>query len=154
MTNEEMPLGYWCSMIGHRYYAQVQERLQGLGMERGFYALVLIAEADGHISQQELADALRMDKVTMVRTIDHLSERGLVERALWPGDRRKYRLKLLPKAKAAVREIRKTYITLNKAAFVGIPAKDMERFLSVLPGVIANLRLLDTPEKTTAKTHH
>jgi DNA-binding MarR family transcriptional regulator len=46
--------------------------------------------ASGPITQQRLADALRLQKSTISRLVDQLSEAGLVERAPNPQDRRSH----------------------------------------------------------------
>jgi DNA-binding MarR family transcriptional regulator len=116
MVNKEHSLGFWCARIGQQYFALLSERLAHLGLERGYFTLALIVEAGGRVSQQELADALHMDKVAMARSIDHLCERGYVERADCPDDRRKHHLRLKPKAVAAVKEIKQAYAALDRLA--------------------------------------
>ncbi|MEO8734145.1 MAG: MarR family transcriptional regulator, partial [Flavobacteriales bacterium] len=112
LVNKERSLGFWCARIGHQYLALLSERLSHLGLDRGYFTLALIVDTEGRVSQQELADALHMDKVAMARSIDHLCERGFVERAACPDDRRKHHLKVLPKAIAAVKEIKQAYAAL------------------------------------------
>lgn len=138
-TDPLSPLGYWMSVAAQQYYTAILQRLQHLDMDRWFIALVLIDEAGGSMSQQDLADALRQDKVTMVRAIDHLSARGYVERRACPGDRRKYQLRTLPKAKKAVKEIRKAYHQVNELSFEGMSEKDRSKFMGQLGSVIQNL---------------
>jgi MarR family transcriptional regulator, transcriptional regulator for hemolysin len=130
-------------VVAQQYYTAILQRLQHLDMDRWFIALVLIDEAGGSMSQQQLADALRQDKVTMVRAIDHLSAKGYVERRPCPGDRRKYQLCTLPKARAAVKEIRKVYDQVNELAFGGMTASDKKKFMGQLGMVIQNFSHLD-----------
>ncbi|WP_084479110.1 MarR family winged helix-turn-helix transcriptional regulator [Nocardia jejuensis] len=49
-------------------------------------------EENGDISQQEMADALAIDRSEIVRLVDSLEKSGLVTRTRDPEDRRKYRL--------------------------------------------------------------
>jgi MarR family transcriptional regulator, transcriptional regulator for hemolysin len=142
-TDPLSPLGYWMSVATQQYYTAILQRLQHLDLDRWFIALVLIDEAGGSMSQQDLADALRQDKVTMVRAIDHLSAKGFVERRACPGDRRKYQLYTLPPAKKAVKEIRKVYDQVNDMAFGGMSAKDRKIFLGQLGTVIRNFSHLE-----------
>lgn len=135
----EQSLGFWCASIGQQYFTLLHERLQHLGLERGYFALALIVESEGRVCQQELADALHMDKVAMARCIDHLCERGFVERAACPGDRRKYHLNIKPKAIPAARDIRKAYTALNQLALKGLPGKDRASMLHLLKGAAGKL---------------
>jgi DNA-binding MarR family transcriptional regulator len=116
MLVKERSLGFWCSRIGHQYFALLSERLGHLGLERGYFPLALIVDAGGRMSQQELANALHMDKVAMARSIDHLCERGFVQRATCPDDRRKHHFKVMPKAVPAVKEIKQAYAALDRVA--------------------------------------
>lgn len=137
--SKEHSLGFWCSRIGQQYFNLLQERLHHLGIERGYYVLSLIVEAEGRISQQELADELLMDKVAMARHIDHLCERGFVERATCPNDRRKHHLRLLPKAAPAVKEIKKAYSALDRAALKDLNINQRDTFLTQLKDALGNL---------------
>ncbi len=137
--SKEHSLGFWCSRIGHQYFALLHERLGHLGIERGYYVLSMIVETGGRISQQELADALQMDKVAMARHIDHLCERGFVERASCPNDRRKHHLKLLPKAAPAAKEIKQVYSALDRMALKTLKPGERDSFLLQLRSAMANL---------------
>lgn len=142
--NPIVALGYWFSVAGRQYFEALLEHMQHLDIERWFYALVVIDHGKGKLSQQELADALRMDKVTVMRAIDHLSDHGYVERCDCTHDRRKHLLKLTPKARPALRDLRKAYAALNERALAGLTPEERERFLSHLHRVVTNLHT-DTP---------
>lgn len=147
-VNKERSLGFWCSRIGQQYFTLLHERLQHLGIERGYFTLALIVEAGGRVSQQELANALHMDKVAMARSIDHLCERGFVERAACPDDRRKHHLKLMPKAVTAAKEIRQAYAALDRMALKELKGPERGRMLHQLREALDNLHgRSDKPKK-------
>ena len=58
---------------------------------REHWVLTYLAER-AEISQQEMANAMQIDRSEIVRLIDSLEEAGLVTRTRDPQDRRKYRL--------------------------------------------------------------
>jgi DNA-binding MarR family transcriptional regulator len=58
---------------------------------REHWVLTYLSERT-EISQQEMANALEIDRSEVVRLIDSLEKRGLVTRARDPEDRRKHRL--------------------------------------------------------------
>ena len=138
MDNENS-LGYWCSRIGQQYFLLLSERLRHLELDRWYFALVVISDAEGHISQQQLANALHQDKVTMTRAIDHLCERGFVMRDACPNDRRKHHLKLLPKAEAAVIEIKAAYAAINRIALKGYSASERKELMERLRQTLGTL---------------
>ncbi len=94
-----------------------------------WFVLLVIEEERGRLSQQELADRLLLDKVSMTRALDHLGEKGLVERCACAGDkRRKYPVKLTPRARPAVKAVRAAYEELNDEALAE-PAQGRPRQL-------------------------
>lgn len=135
----DVPLGYWTSVFTQYYYNSILDRLRHLDLDRWFVALVVIHEAGGKISQQELAEMLHQDKVAMVRAVDHLSERGYVERHACPGDRRKHQLHATAKARSAVQKIKKAYEEVNQLAMKGMTKKERSKFMDQLSGMIGGL---------------
>jgi DNA-binding MarR family transcriptional regulator len=59
------------------------------GLHRSQYALMASLEEFGPLSQTELSDRSGLDRSDVVRWVDGLAERGLVERTRDPGDRRR-----------------------------------------------------------------
>jgi MarR family transcriptional regulator, transcriptional regulator for hemolysin len=144
-------IGYWCSIAAHQYFARLQEKLKHLEITHWFYVLLTIDEGKGKLSQQELADSLDLDKVAMTRALDHLVEKGYVERCDCEGDRRKYLIKLTSKAKPAVKAIRKAYEELNDEALKGVRKADRAVFLEQLTLIVGNLRPANEPVPVTTK---
>jgi DNA-binding MarR family transcriptional regulator len=63
-------------------------------------------EAVGPCSQQQLVDALHVNRSVMVKLIDGLEVRGLVERRRNPADRRSYALEPTAEGTATLRKAR------------------------------------------------
>jgi len=116
----EQPLGRLLSMLGKGYLNLLRFRLQHLDIDRNYYALVLIERQDGIISQQELAVLLDSDKVSIVRIVDYLSEKGYVKRMRKTDDKRKHSLLLTEKGKLAIPEIKKSFSELNEIVLNGL----------------------------------
>ncbi len=147
-------IGYRSSVIAHQYFARLQEKLAHLDITQWFYVLLTIEEGRGRLSQQELADKLRLDKVTMTRAIDHLCEKGHVERCDCAVDRRKHLVKLTPQARPALKAIRAAYDELNNEALAGLRKADRDAFMTHLMLVVDNLSEMDTPAAITNKRVH
>lgn len=147
-------IGYWCSIAAHQYFARLQEKLDHLEITHWFYVLLTIDEGKGKLSQQELANKLELDKVSMTRALDHLGGRGYIERCDCAGDRRKHLIKLTPKAKPAVKSIRKAYDELNNEALKGVKRSDRAFFMEQLMHVVENLRPTSEPVAMTTKRIH
>ncbi len=99
-------LGCWLQMIRTYDYlhAQVAQLLQKHGLSvPQFEMLSTLAESDCD-NQQELADRLRVTKGNLVGLIDRLAEKGWVERAQVPGDRRVNRVRITEAGRKWVRK--------------------------------------------------
>ncbi|MBV6404554.1 MAG: MarR family transcriptional regulator [Flavobacteriales bacterium] len=134
-----LSIGYWSSVAAHQYFSRLQHKLSGLELANWYYVLVTIEDGEGHLSQQDLADRLLLDKVSMTRALDQLSEAGYVKRCDCAGDRRKHLVKLTPKAKPALRRIRRAYDELNEEALRGLGKAEREVFLGQLTRMVRNL---------------
>jgi DNA-binding MarR family transcriptional regulator len=144
-------IGFWCSVLAHQYFARLQEKLAELDITSWYYVLLVIEEGGGKWSQQELADRLDLDKVSMTRALDHLGDRGYVERCSCEGDRRKHLVKLTPKARPVVRTIRKAYEELNDEVMKGVKKTDRAAFMKQLMAIVENLRKEEFPVTVTNK---
>jgi DNA-binding MarR family transcriptional regulator len=139
----ENPFGRYLSQIAKNYLHLINHHLAHLDIERNYFALVLIEKEDGKITQQELADMLEVDKVTMLRSIDYLSVKGYVKRIRHKTDRRKYVLQLTKKARTAMPEIKKTLNKINDIAFEGLSVVEQKQLfhaLSVIKSNITNIK--------------
>ncbi|MHC1776727.1 MAG: MarR family winged helix-turn-helix transcriptional regulator [Lentimicrobium sp.] len=109
----EQPLGRILSALGKGYLQLLRAKLQHLDIDRNYFALVLIESREGVITQQELALLLDTDKVSVVRVVDYLSEKGYVKRVKKPEDRRKHMLFLTEKARLALPLIKQSFHEIN-----------------------------------------
>jgi MarR family transcriptional regulator, transcriptional regulator for hemolysin len=135
----EQPIGRLFSSLGKGYLSLLRTKLQHLDIDRNYFALVLIESYNGEISQQELAILLETDKVSIVRIVDYLSEKGFVKRVRKMNDRRKCNLVLTEKAKAAIPEIKKSFTEMNETALFGFSSKQSEELAQFLVKIDNNL---------------
>jgi MarR family transcriptional regulator for hemolysin len=133
------PFGRMLSIIGKSYLHTLNLKLKSLDIERNYYALLLINNAEGKIAQQELACMLDIDKVTMVRSIDYLSENGYVKRVRDNNDKRKYCLVLTKKAIIALPEIIRSFKEVNSIALKGLSSSQITELQSSLKIIKNNL---------------
>ena len=128
MEQVEQPIGRILSMLGRGYLHLLRAKLQHLDIDRNYYALVIIANQDGNITQQELALLLGQDKVSIVRVVDYLSEKGYIKRIKKPDDMRKHRIMLTEKAKLAIPEIQESFKSINKLVMNGLSDLQVSEF--------------------------
>ena len=131
----DQPLGRMFSFLGKSYLHLLRNKLQHLDIDRNFFALILIESSEGEINQQQLALLLDTDKVSIVRIVDYLSEKGFVKRVRTSDDRRKHNLVLTEKAKAALPEIKKCINELNQLVFSGLSETQQTDLLASLANI-------------------
>ena len=135
----KQPLGKFLSITGRNFLNALHVKLKNLDIERNFYALLLIEGGKGNITQQDLADLLNSDKVSIVRVIDYLSGKGYVKRVKDPSDKRKYGLVLTVKAEEEMPMIKKAIEEVTRDAFKGIPEEKIEELYDTLNIIKNNL---------------
>ena len=137
---KEQPLGRKLSLISRDFLSLLHSKLKQTDLDRNYYALILIEKADGNITQQELASLLDTDKVSIVRIIDYLTEKGYVNRVANETDRRKYSLTLTAKAKQEIPTILQTITETQNQAFDGLNDSQIAEFYQTLHVIQQNLK--------------
>jgi MarR family transcriptional regulator for hemolysin len=135
----EMPLWLQLNKVSKKYMDALAAKLGHIGIRRHYFLLVAIGEAKGSTTQQELADLLETDKVTMVAILDSLTRAGFILRTPSQEDRRKHLIALTPKAQRALPKIRKVIADLNRKALSGLPKGIAEHFPAALASMKAEL---------------
>ena len=115
-------------------------QLNYLDIERNYFALLLIELGDSKITQQELAHELETDKVSIVRIIDYLAEKGYVNRVKSSTDGRKYCLTLTDKAKKALPGIKKSLNDVTSLALEDLSDTQKTAFYLTLDTIKNNLK--------------
>jgi DNA-binding MarR family transcriptional regulator len=138
----EAPLGLHFSNIAKQYLGVVSKKLSKLDIDRYFITVVIIDRLGGAVTQQQLADLVCKDKVSMVRIIDYLSKKGFVKRKRNDTDRREYFIELTEKAHKALPDIKRSLKEANDATFKDISEQDLHLFYNVLERMIANLETI------------
>jgi MarR family transcriptional regulator, transcriptional regulator for hemolysin len=146
LFNQE-PLSRPLGLIAKMYYGVLSKLLEHLDIEKHYGILVMIEQcSDGGCTQQHIADANRIDKASMVRIIDNLVERNLIERMTNPEDRREYRIVLTEKAKKMMPEVHKAIEELNKLCLNGLSKDEIDAFHKSLVVIGDNLKNLPAHE--------
>jgi DNA-binding MarR family transcriptional regulator len=126
-----------------KYLGVLARSLTHLDIERNFAVLILIEESGKPMSQQELADYLHIDKAAVVRMINYLTSKNILERKVNPTDRRQYMLQLTPKAKKIIPGIREAITHVNATMLEGLSQKRQHEFFDTL--VMMDNRLSELP---------
>jgi DNA-binding MarR family transcriptional regulator len=93
------------AQVGAHAAAKFAERLSVLNLSPPHAGILRVVDTSGGISQQSLAEHLRILPSRLVVLIDELEERGMVERRADPADRRSYALHLTNKGRDTMKGI-------------------------------------------------
>ena len=122
----------------HALRKAFDRRAVGLGVTRAQWKVLFRLTRQPGLRQNELADLLDVEPITLSRIIDRLEEGGLVKRAADPADRRAWRLHVTAQAQPLVEKLKALGADLAADAFGGIDPKDIETAREVLARVREN----------------
>jgi len=146
LNTPDIPLGKHLGLIAKKYVGIMYKSLNHLDIGTNFIVLILINKTNSTLTQQELADSCGMDKTNMLRAIDLLQEKGLVERRQKPEDRRAYVIRLTRQGEKIIPVINKSSRTLNNKALEGISESQINSFYRTLDKITENIASLPAEE--------
>ena len=91
--------------LAHLMRTRFDQRARLHDMTRAQWVILLKLERHPGLTQNELANMVEVEPITVARLVDRLQAKGMVERRHDPDDRRVWRLHLLPGAEPILREI-------------------------------------------------
>lgn len=133
------PLGpaFLLAQIGAHASARFADLLAPMGLSPAHAGLMrMIAVCSGG-SQQEVAGRLKMFPSRLVALIDELQERGLVERAPNPGDRRTHALRLTPEGQRTLDTIADIGCAHQDALLAALTPAERDKLSSLLQKVVS-----------------
>jgi DNA-binding MarR family transcriptional regulator len=116
-----------------------EQKSKGLGLTRSQWQTLAYLNVHEGIQQGKLADILEIESITLVRILDKLEARGLIERRQHPSDRRVWQLYLLEEARPLIAEMQKIGDATRAEALAGVSAADRDRLLQILKTMKGNL---------------
>jgi len=119
----------------------VDQRAREHGMTRAQWGVLARLERDEGMMQAEMADALEIQPISLVRLVDRLCEQGLIERRAHPTDRRIRTLCLTPAARPVIERILVINQAIREEAFADMPAQARDTIVNILNGIKDNLVL-------------
>jgi DNA-binding MarR family transcriptional regulator len=138
--------GFEMARISEVYLSTVSAIMKPHGLERYFSAVLYICRNSGESTQSEIACSLKKDKVSTMRMIDYLSEKGLIERVQHQNDRRCHLIKATPKGIALVPKIQSAIEQTNQILFNEFTEKELIVFNKGMDKLIQKIKTLPEPE--------
>jgi MarR family transcriptional regulator for hemolysin len=109
-------------------------------MTRAQWGVLLRLDRREGMTQAEMADALEIQPISLVRLIDRLCEQKLVERRPHPSDRRANRLYLTPKGRATLQRLAPLGREISGDVLAGFEEGEIRQMLQQLLRIKDNIR--------------
>lgn len=120
--------GWEMALVSEAYLSVLSGIMSPEGIDRFFVPFLYICEHSGKITQKELAEALKRDKVSVMRIVDHLSEKELVVRKQNEADRRCQLLEVTDKARGLISKVKAAITKTNDLLFSGFSKEERIAF--------------------------
>lgn len=116
------------------------EQLAGhLGLTRAQWRAIAYLSKNEGMNQVCLADMLEVEPITLVRMLDKLEQRGLIERRMDPNDRRAWRLFLKAEARPLLEAVAPLGEATRAEALDGVDGEERGRLMETLTLMKSNL---------------
>jgi MarR family transcriptional regulator, transcriptional regulator for hemolysin len=139
MTDQHPTLGFLLHEVARLLRKRFEQRAGHLGLTRSqWQAIAYLAKNEG-INQAGLAEMLEIEPITLVRILDRLAERGLIERRQHPTDRRTWQLFLKEAARPLLVAMQPLGEATRAEALNGLSDGDRDRLFQTLTLMKSNL---------------
>jgi DNA-binding MarR family transcriptional regulator len=139
-------LGFLLGDVSRLIRRQFDLRAEELGLTRAQWRVLAQLRRREGINQSALAELLEIEPITLVRHIDRLVAKGLVERRPDPNDRRAWKLHLADDVQPVLDRLRQLSEETRNEALAGIPHEQREQLIDNLLAMKANLTAMEYAE--------
>ena len=132
-------IGFVLSKTARLWRSRLDERLAPLGLTQAKWVILLyLSQSDGSLPQRELVDRVGVEGPTLVRVLDGLERKGLIERRDCHTDRRTKSIHLTAEAQPILGEIIRIAGDLRRQILDGISDEEMNICLRVFARMTQN----------------
>jgi len=137
--NDNPTLGFLLHDVARLLRKRFEQRARCLGLTRSQWQTLAYLRSNEGIHQGGLAEILEIEPITLVRILDKLADRGLIERRQHPTDRRIWLLYVREEAHPLLAEMRELGDLTRGEAFDGIPSEQRDQLFGILTAMKTNL---------------
>ncbi|MBL4583264.1 MAG: MarR family transcriptional regulator [Pseudomonadales bacterium] len=136
--------GFALIRLARRWRMRLDRQMKTEGLtESQWNTLVYLARGGNGKLQKDLANSIGIEGPTLVRLLDNLEEKGLVERRASATDRRGKTVHLGADTSLLLENFSNTALTLRAQLLRGVPAESLQQCLDVFDLIIENARSLE-----------
>jgi DNA-binding MarR family transcriptional regulator len=132
MGNNQSCVGQIISHLARAYTANLNARLQPLGLSQARYQVLSVLDLEGEQTQRDLALRLGVEQATMANTLTRMSRDGLIARRAHPDDGRAQLVTLTEKARGLIAPADLAIKAADQSLLETLPAAEHALFLSML----------------------
>ena len=137
--NNSPTLGFILHDVARLLRKRFEQRARSLGLTRSQWQTLAYLNVNEGIHQSGLAEILEIEAITLVRILDKLEERGLIERRQHPTDRRIWLLFLCEEARPLIKKMQKIGDATRAEALDGLNDEERAFLLESLTRLKTNL---------------
>jgi MarR family transcriptional regulator for hemolysin len=142
-------LGYRISLITRRWRAVIDAELEGFGLsEATWRPLLVLALRKGAPRQRDLAEALQIGCPALVRLLDNLEAKKLIERIDVDDDRRAKQVMLTPEGRKLARRVHEIILGIERRLLDGISPADLALADRIFGSIEQRLDEHESPDTT------
>ena len=150
MPTKHIDFGFRVARIARRLRQAVDAELRAYGLtDATWRPLAYVGKLGGGVRQKELATALSIEGPTLVRLLDNLERRGLIERREDENDRRARGIYLTPAGHDLAVRVAKVGTEIQMRLLSSVPPQDLEICQRVLAQI--EQQLDEDPTEETSK---
>lgn len=132
--------GFLFVTLARRWRRALDHELATSGLSDASWSpLIHLSLSGDGVSQTELAARAGLDTSSLVRLLDRLEQRGLVERRVDPTDRRARRIHLTPQANAEIARIRNGLAAIEAEMLADLTDADMAAIVTTFARIAARI---------------
>ncbi|MFG1372453.1 MarR family transcriptional regulator [Xanthobacter oligotrophicus] len=130
-------------VVARHWRSALDASLADMGLSDATWSPLLhIGRSGGGLSQKDLAARVGIDGSSLVRLLDILAAKGLIERRQDPGDRRANLLFLTPAGREAMAEIQRLLNGIEARMLADLDDAEMEAVTKALERIDTRIRAL------------
>ncbi len=139
MTDAQPTLGFLIHEVARLMRKRFEQNARDCGLTRSQWQVIVNLAKNEGIHQAALADMLEIEPITLVRILDKLAARGLIERRQHETDRRIWLLFLTNAAHPIIADMQPMAEVTRSEALLGVSAEDRVRLFDILNLMKSNL---------------
>jgi MarR family transcriptional regulator for hemolysin len=145
--NLDRNFGFLTLDVARLMQIDFDRRVSSLGITRAQWRVLLWVYRTPGVTQSELADTLEVQKASLGRMLDRLTDKDWIERRADNSDRRIRRVHLSKEVEPLIITMRTIAKELREAAMDGIPERERGKFVDTLLRVKSNLVMFQATDK-------